>query len=113
MWLVVIFLLLVSVLAGCTTMGSQWNSRIGNYTFEQATRDLGPPHDQERLGNGTLTADWLIQVTRTTMDVDYGAGFNGVYGPIPRYTPSQSPDYYLRLVFGADGKLQSWKEVAK
>jgi hypothetical protein len=30
---------------------------------------------------------------------------------MPTYV--DSPDYYLRLIFGPDGKLQTWKKFAK
>ena len=34
-------------------------------------------------------------------------------GDLVYYNDASSPDYYLRLVFGPDGKLQTWKNFAK
>jgi len=32
---------------------------------------------------------------------------------VPSYTQGYSPTYYLRLTFGADGKLTEWKKYAQ
>ncbi len=111
----VLLMSLVMVLAGCATMGKTWDPRVGHYTYEQAVVELGPPDKQERLGDGTLVAEWLTQQSRVYYHADYGAiGYPYYYGTyIPNYTVSQSPAYFLRLIFGADNRLQSWKQVTK
>jgi hypothetical protein len=43
----IILALMAAFIAGCqTTKPVDWNSRIGNYTFDQAVTELGPPDKQ-------------------------------------------------------------------
>ena len=39
--------------------------------------------------------------------------FYGCYTAFPVYNDYQVPDYFLRLTFGPDGKLSSWKKFAR
>jgi hypothetical protein len=107
--------------AGCSTSKAEWDRRVGAYTFDQAVVDLGPPDKQAVLSDGTKVAEWM------TRRGDRG-GFVSSYAPFPvrrypyrayygpgwgtYYEPS-SPDYWLRLLFGADGKLKEWKKLAR
>jgi len=107
--------LLVCLLAGCATQKIDWASRIGNYTYDQAVLDFGPPDKQAKLQDGTTVAEWL---TRRGYSQAYGAFGYGYpywyYGPFyPGYVASYSPDYYLRLIFGPDSKLKGWKKFSK
>jgi len=110
-------LFLAASLAGCATQKIDWAARVAVYTMDQAIADYGPPDKQARLGDGTMVAEWL---TRRGYHTTYVSGFYynscwpGFYGPIyPSYMDSYSPDYYLRLTFGADGKLKTWKRFSK
>jgi len=40
-WLALILAALV--LAGCVTQKIDWSARVGNYTYDQAVMELGPP----------------------------------------------------------------------
>ena len=108
-------LFLAALLAGCATRKIDWSGRVGNYTFDQAIAEMGPPDKQATLTDGMVVAEWL---TRRGYHQIYPIG--GYYGspyynwPYPAtYMDSYSPDYYLRLTFGAGGRLQSWKKFAK
>ena len=108
-------LLLALLLGGCATRKVDWASRVGSYTFDQAIAEFGPPDKQAKLTDGTLVADWL---TRRGYHQFYAAG--GYYGSAyrhwqysPAYVDTYSPDYFLRLTFGADGRLKAWKKVAR
>ena len=102
------------VLAGCATHRIDWNNRISNYTFDQAVTELGPPEKKEKLTDGTVVAEWLTRrgyvmqnYTPTIYDPYH-------YGPTyPTVYETYSPDYYLRLTFGPDGQLRSWKKFPK
>lgn len=116
--------LLAATLAGCATHRIDWDGRVGNYTLDQAILDFGPPDKQAKLEDGTVVADWL---TRHGYSYSYGGGgyyygHRGYYGPrgywgyapYPGpYLDSYSPDYFMRLTFGPDGKLKTWKKFAK
>lgn len=113
-------LLLAGVLAGCAaTPKIDWSTRVGNYTFDQAVSEFGPPDKQATLGDGTLVAEWL---TRRGFRQVYPVGgyyyqsdppgYYGWYYP-PTYMDTSSPDYFLRLMFDANKNLTAWKRFAK
>jgi len=102
------------LLSGCATQKIDWSLRIGVYDYEQAVLDFGPPDKQEKLSDGTMVAEWLTQRGYTYIS---GGGYWGYpyryWGPpYPAYATT-TPDYYLRLIFGADGKLKGWRSYAK
>lgn len=99
---------------GCATHRIDWASRIGTYTFDNAVVELGPPDKQAKLQDGTLVAEWLTNLggTYATPSMAYG---NYPYWDAPPPTPMYvtTPNYYLRLTFTPEGRLQSWKKFAK
>lgn len=102
-------LLLVLILGGCATRPRiDWNSRIGIYTFDQTVHEMGPPDKWVKLEDGSLVGEWLVQrgYTRGTV-----YGMPGWYPQF--YSDIPTPDYYLRLTYGPDGQLASWKQVAR
>jgi len=95
-------------LAGCATQRVDWNARVGHYTFDQAVMDMGPPDKQAKLADGTIVGEWLINRGATYV---YGTpGPYGYYyaGPM---TAQTTPSRFLRLTFGADGQLVTWKKA--
>jgi hypothetical protein len=105
--------LAVIVLAGCATR-INWQGRVGVYTFNQAVREYGPPDKSINLNDGTTVAEWMLQrgsVITTPGPYVYGPGYSG---PVwPTYSSTYFPAQYVRLQFGSDGKLQTWKEFTK
>jgi hypothetical protein len=98
-----------------TTPSIDWRARIGNYTYDQAIIELGPPDKSATLTDGTVVADWL---TRHAQIVNAPEPYflpSGCYsGPLtPMYSETYVPARYLRLTFCTDGKLKAWKEVAR
>ena len=108
-------LILWLLFAGCTTPRIDWNSRIGIYSYDQAVLDLGPPDKYARLQDGTVVAEWLTRrgYARVYAPFAYGYYPYGYYPYYPSYTESYSPDAYLRLTFGPDGRLRAWRDVYK
>ena len=109
-------LLLAWLLIGCATQKVNWASRVGTYTFDQAITEIGPPDKQAKLTDGTIVAEWLTQ--RGYRQTYLSGGYHRspwFYGPYPPtyYDSYSSPDYFLRLNFAPDGKLQSWKQFAR
>ena len=103
-------------LVGCATARIDWNSRIGNYTFDQAVLELGPPEKSATISDGTKVAEWLTtrgyaRGTMTSFD-----GFGGYYHGYPWihfYSEQPSPDHFIRLTFSKDGVLRTWKKVLR
>jgi hypothetical protein len=108
------------LLAGCATHRVDWNARIGNYTFDEAVLEYGPPDKDAVLSDGTRVAEWLTYRGQRTMTA-FGAPM--VYGPgyypyayrssIIHYHELDSPDSYLRLTFGPEGRLLAWRRLAR
>ena len=112
---ILLVLLTALVFTGCaTTPKTDWAARVGNYTYDQAVLELGPPDKIAKLDNGIIVADWITQNAQTI--VPAGAyiarpGYAGV--GVAGYAPAYFPARYLRLTFGADGKLTDWKKYAQ
>ncbi|MGB8368071.1 MAG: hypothetical protein ACLPYZ_09915 [Limisphaerales bacterium] len=100
-------------LAGCVTPTIDWSARVGNYTYDQAVMELGPPDKSAKLTDGTVVADWLTHHAQTIVAPEpYFAPPGSYFGPLtPMRTETYVPARYLRLTFGADGKLKTWKEL--
>jgi hypothetical protein len=107
------FLLLFT--SGCATQKIDWNARVGNYTYDQAVVDLGPPDKYARLSDGGTVAEWLTHRGYSYAYPAYGYPYSPwYYGPYyPPYVSSSTPDYFIRLTFGPDGLLTSWKKLYK
>jgi len=111
--------LAIFALAGCVTNKIDWAGRIGNYTHDQAILELGPPDKQATLTDGVVVAEWLTRRGRAAVyatgpgyfGYPGGPGYYSAYYP-PYFQPG-SPDYFLRLTFGADGKLTAWQKFVR
>jgi hypothetical protein len=108
----------LTVLSGCATGPRiDWNSRIGTYTYDQAVLELGPPDRSATLTDNTKVVEWLTSRGQTYGFADYGGFYHPYHfysGPfIHHYSLSRGPDYFLRLTFSPEGKLLSWKRVAR
>jgi len=115
-WLGLILLVALPLLvAGCATNKVDWAGRIGVYTYDQAVLELGPPDKQAKLGSGTVVAEWLTWRGSTRVYPAFmWSGYSCWYGgPIYSSYYVAYPDYFLRLTFGADGKLEAWKTFAR
>ena len=76
--------------------------------------ELGPPDKSAKLTDGTVVADWLTHRAQIIVAPEpYFAPPGCYFGPLtPMRTETCFPARYLRLTFGADGKLKAWKELA-
>lgn len=108
--------LTVFSLTGCATAKVNWATRVGHFTLDQAILELGPPDKKAELTDGTVVADWLTRRGRSTYYTGVGGYYGGApytYGALaPAYWGTVSPDFYLRLTFGPDGRLTAWKKYA-
>src|SRR2546428_1350803 len=105
---------------GCASTKIDWNSRIGNYTYDQAVTELGPPDKYAKLTDGTVVAEWMTRrgYSGGSVGFMYGYGYPYHASPSPLSPPYSlaeppSPDYFIRLTFGPEGKLQAYKRVVR
>ncbi len=98
---------LITLLTACATPPTiAWDARVGSYTFDTAVKDMGPPAKSATLTDGTRVAEWLAQ--RGTSTPTYHSFPDG---RVIRTEGTRGADQWLRLTFGADGKLKEWKRV--
>ncbi|MEW6304607.1 MAG: hypothetical protein AB1705_14120 [Verrucomicrobiota bacterium] len=99
-------LLLTAVaFTGCATARIDWASRVGNYTFDEAVVELGPPDKSATLKDGTKVAEWITQ--RGYARGGYVITHHGYW--FDSYSLPPSPDAMLRLTFNPEGRLTEWK----
>ena len=100
---------------GCaSTPKPDWNSRIGNYTFDNAVQELGPPTGSTRLQDGTTVAEWFLKYG-PQMSFGFGTGMyhgGGGFGVGQSITPPPK-SHFLRLTFDPEGKLQRWENIQR
>jgi hypothetical protein len=102
-------LMLAALISGCATPHTDWNARIGTFTFDQAVTELGPPDKQAKLSSGQTIAEWVSRYS-TGSSVTVGTGFYGYPGGMG-YVQSLGPNTYeskLRLTFGTNNVLTAW-----
>ena len=110
------------VLLGCHSATSplvDWNSRIGNYTYDLALQDLGMPVRSTKLDDGSVIAEWRIAKSKMGSTDMSDADASGGYvipalwdNPVP-LASSPRPNKYLRLTFGPDQKLTGWRKYSQ
>ena len=108
-------MVLAWLIAGCATPPKiNWEARLGIYSYDQAVQELGVPDKSAKLGDGTMVVEWLRRSYSPGV-IAYGGGD---YLAEPDWVAPQVETVYpggpeagqwLRLIFGPDGKLRSWK----
>ena len=108
------FLAVAPFLVGCkSTPSADWNARVGNYTYDQAVIELGPPDRTATLSNGQMVAEWILGQRRNS-SVTIGTGFfsggrhGGVGLGVGQTVGGGYSDRVLRLTFDPDNYLISW-----
>ena len=110
--LLTVVALAAAFIVGCqTTKPVDWNSRVGNYTFDQAVSELGPPDKQAKLSDGKTVAEWITHRNGGS-GLSVGTGFyGGGVGVGMSHSVGQGyRDRVLNLTFDADNKLASWSK---
>jgi hypothetical protein len=109
---------LAALFAGCVSSPKiNWDARVGNFTHDQAVIELGPPDRESPLTDGSVVAEWLLARggSHTYVSPGYEVWTPRGYLPGgPTYADTVAlPDYFIRLTFGADGQLRTWKKFAR
>ena len=107
---ILVFAAAAILFAGCATHRIDWKARVGNYTFDQAITEFGPPDKQAKLSDGKLVAEWITRYS--------GGGIVAVGTGYYRYPGSvgfvqTTPSYYeskLRLTFTTNHTLAAWSK---
>ena len=105
--------ILLAALLGCaTTKQVDWNSRVGNFTCDQAVAEMGPPNKSTTLADGRRVAEWITRRAGGS-GFSLGTGFYGSHTGVGVGQSFGGGERSLRLTFGADGKLAEWKKLAR
>jgi hypothetical protein len=89
-----------------------WDTRVGNYTFDQAVLDMGPPERSSALSDGSKVAEWFLK-SGSTVSFGVGTGFYGGGGGVGlgQTVTSGRSGQFLRLTFNPNGLLSQWEKV--
>ncbi len=97
------------VLAGCVTQQIDWAAQVGNYTYDQAVLELGPPDKSAKLTDGTVVADWLTHHAQTVVVPEpYFAPPGCYFGPL---TPMRTENLSAGPILAAD--LRPGRQIEK
>ena len=103
-------LVLALFASGCASKPKvDWNARVGNFTYDQAVIELGPPARQSTLSDGRKVAEWVTGYTGGS-GMSFGVGSFGSHTGVgvSQSVGSGGNEKVLRLTFGVDGKLLEW-----
>src|SRR5213595_3535594 len=98
----ILLAMLLVLNAGCASKPKvDWNQRVGNYTYDDAVRELGPPVGSTKLQDGTTVAEWFLKYG-SQMTFGFGGSMYGGGGGVGAGQSVTTPPtaHYLRLVFG-------------
>lgn len=106
------------ICSGCVNRnGIDWPARVGNYSYDDAVKEYGPPLRKETTSDGTLVGEWLLHQGQvySTPTPGFGGGYWGRWGwgGGGAVSVNSTPDHYLHLQFGPDGRLRVWKLLYK
>lgn len=62
---IILFLIAVLFMLGCQ---SNWNSRVGNYTYGDALKEHGPPQQSDIFKNGNRVYKWTLSTGISWVD---------------------------------------------
>lgn len=105
--------LAATLFIGCaTTKKVDWNRRIGNFSYQQAVAEMGPPDKSTALTDGRVVAEWTTR-RGSGPTFSLGTGFYGSHTGVGVGQSFGGGERSLRLTFGPDGKLAEWKKLTR
>ena len=98
------------LLAGCANFKKvDWSQRVGAYSLDDAIIEMGPPDSSAKLSDQSTVAQWMTQKGYARGSVVDNVSGTFVY----MHDEPPAPSRFIRLTFGPDGKLRTWKEITK
>jgi len=97
--------------SGCkTTPKIDWDTRVGNYNYDQAVVELGPPDRSMKLSDGNTVAEWITRNQGGGFSFGVGTGMYGSHSAVGvgQTVTTGARDKVLRLIFNPENKLVSW-----
>lgn len=97
------------IIAGCATAQINWDARVGQFSYDDAVRELGKPDRQETLANGRTMAEWVSRYPVGNAPPDLN---NSYYSRSPSFGPSplEYRESTLQLTFGTNHVLAAWSK---
>jgi hypothetical protein len=97
------------ILAGCATQNGDWNRRVGNFTYQQAVNEFGPPAKQETLADGRITVEWVSRYNVSATSPEMDSNFYEHSASLD-HTDDATREGKLRLTFSTNNVLTSWSK---
>jgi hypothetical protein len=103
------FVLAAFCFVGCTTTPpADWNSRVGNYTYDEAVKEYGSPTLQTQAPDGKVVVKWVKP--GGTGNLNTGMSYYGSTGFTAQNAEQANQVRVLQLTFDANGKLAEWSK---
>jgi hypothetical protein len=98
-------------LAGCATMGIDWNRQVGEMTFDQAISLLGAPNSSEKTEDGKIIAEWASPYAPAGPAAETDDNFR-YHSAAASQTPPKATlnESCLRLTFDTNAVLTHWSK---
>lgn len=101
------FALVLLFSAGCATKsGTAWDASVGQASYDDIVKKLGPPEKETTLSDGTRVGDWFMRRGPTVTTFQSYPNSLLTTGQVHEF-----PDSMLRFTFDDAGVMQSWKRV--
>lgn len=99
---------LVVLFSACASNKINWDTRVGNYTYDQAVEEFGPPDKMAMLSDNAKVAEWYTgRSSGMSVGVGTGVGPVGMGVGVP---VGGNRFRSMRLTFGPDGILKTWSK---
>jgi len=95
--------------AGCAAQDANWNRRVGNFTYQQAVGELGPPATRETLADGRVTVEWVSRYSASASSPEMDNNFYD-HSASFAHTDDATRESRLRLTFTTNNILTSWSK---
>src|ERR1051325_919796 len=90
-------------------------TRVVNSHFAQAVSEMGPPDKSSKLSDGSLVAEWMVSRPSGGFSIGLGTGYSSGHTAVGvgQSVSTRGGAKYLRLTFGADGKLTGHSQYSR
>ena len=97
------------VFIGCTTTPVNWDSQVGQLSYLQALKELGPPSKESKNDQGQTEAVWVSRYPVATPGMDNDFRYHAAsFGP--DVSPTGWRESKLHLTFSTNSLLTDWSK---
>jgi hypothetical protein len=101
--------LVALVFIGCASTSVNWDSQVGQLSYFEAVKQLGPPAKESKNDKGQTVVEWISRYPVATPAMDNGFQYHAAsFGP--DVSPTGWRESKLRLTFNTNSLLTDWSK---